>query len=550
MYRLVLDTSDSAYIYQNLSEDSIRTIGNWDYYFDFEIKDPKDLINIYNYIDLEHAVALKEILHLEKIGLEDDDTIIRLRDEKTWLECRVHVIYDEAKHPTDKIIRLSNITKIKNANDELTYMAYYDTLTGLYNRNYFVRSLGEFLHHAQEKKEIVSVLFINFDDFRRINDSLGIVIGDEIVQQFGQFLADFKSDNVIVSHFNGDSFCLAIYAPYGYCSVETIINAIQDRLKWPFYMSNKQEVSFTVSIGVAEYPEAAQTPLELINCAEVVMVKAKSTGHGSVRYFDVPILNEFLHNAALESKLREAVFNQNFTLHFQPQYYVVGKKLRGFEALIRWRDQDGQMISPYEFIPIAEKNGTIVPIGNWVIDESIAMFAEWRKKYGAALIISLNISAVQYAQADFIENLVAAVKGYGVEPSEVELEITENILINDFKEMIEKLQILREYGFGISLDDFGTGYSSLSYLKGLPITTLKIDKSFIDTVLTDENTRIITESMIAMVKNMGYEVIAEGVETEEQFKYLESIGCAAIQGYYLNKPMPADEIVEKVLKIK
>jgi len=547
MFRLICETSDRAYVYQNLVDNTISTISNWNYFFDFEVKDVKDLTEIFNAIEIEYAIAIREILGLEKTGLENKGTIIKLRDGKTWVELNATVIYDGEGNPTDKILRFNDITKIKNTNDELTYMAYYDIMTGLYNRNYFVRLLADQIRNAEQNKDIIAVLFINIDEFRKINDAFGMVIGDEVVQQFGQFLADFKSDNVIVSHFNADSYCISIYDPFEYRSVDIITTAIYDRLKWPFFMSNQQEIIISVSIGIAEYPEAATSALDLINCAEIVTFKAKSQGSNSIKYFDAPVLQDYLNNINIENKLKDAVFSQNFSLNFQPQYSIKSKKLRGMETLIRWRDNDGKMISPMQFIPIAEKSGAIVPIGAWVMDESIRTYAEWRKQYDYPMVLSLNISAIQYAQDDFISNVIETIDKYGVSHDEIELEITESVLINDFRDIIEKLHVLREYGIRISLDDFGTGYSSLSYLKGLPITTLKIDKSFIDTILLDENTKVITESIVFMVKKLGFETIAEGVETEEQYTYLESIGCDGIQGYYLNRPMPADEIEKKVL---
>lgn len=229
-------------------------------------------------------------------------------------------------------------------------------------------------------------------------------------------------------------------------------------------------------------------------------------------------------------------------MYYQPQFRTNDRKLRGVEALIRWKNDDGKMISPAVFIPIAEKSGTIVPIGTWVIEESMQAYAEWKRKYHYPLVMSLNISAIQYKQPDFIEQMLHLMEKYDVAPPEIELEITESVLIDDFTEVTEKLAVLRDIGIKISLDDFGTGYSSLSYLKGLPIDTLKIDKSFIDTVVTDENTRIITESIIYMVKKLGYETIAEGVETEEQYRYLNEIDCDNIQGYLLGKPMPSEKI--------
>ena len=206
------------------------------------------------------------------------------------------------------------------------------------------------------------------------------------------------------------------------------------------------------------------------------------------------------------------------------------------------------MISPAIFIPIAEKNGAIVPIGTWVLEESIKTFSEWKKKFDYSFILSLNISAIQYMRDEFVDNILGIIKKYNVNPQELELEITESVLIENFKEMTEKMCILRDYGIRISLDDFGTGYSSLSYLKGLPIDTLKIDKSFIDTSIADENTRIITESIIFMAKRLGFETVAEGVESNEQYNYLKEIGCDCIQGYLLGKPMSKEDCEQLLMK--
>ena len=547
MLRLICETSSSAFLYVNFEENIVKTLANWDYFFPgVEIKDTKDIAKLYAEVEDKYVLPLRELLFLEKTELQSDSGIIKLKDGKTWVECEVSIIYNEGNFPTDKIVRFKNVSKFQNQNDELTYMAYYDVLTGLYNRNYFVRLLADFVRKAEEKNTIVSVMFVDTDDSRKINDGLGIIVGDEVVQQFGQFLSEFKSDYVVVSHFNADIYCIAIYDPCGNRSVEYIYESIQERISSPFLLSTGQEIGISVSVGVAEYPEAAKSTLELINCAEIVMFRAKGLGKNAIQYFNAPILNDFLQNVSIENKLKEAVFCQNFTLNFQPQYHIEGKKLRGVEALIRWKDSDGKMISPAVFIPIAEKNGTIVPIGCWVIEESIKNYAAWKKKYSVDMILSLNISAIQYKRHEFIDNLMSIIRKYDVNPNDIELEITESVLIDNFIEMTEKLHVLREYGLRISLDDFGTGYSSLSYLKGLPIDTLKIDKSFVDTMLTDKNARIIMDSIVYMVKKLGFETIAEGVETQEQFDYLKSIECDCIQGYLLGKPLPGDEL-EKML---
>ncbi len=547
MYRLICNTSSNAFLYVNFIDNEVRTIANWEYFFsDVELKDMKDLAKLYSQVEDKYELPLRDLIFLEQKEMNTDSGIVRLKDGKTWVECETSILYDSMGNATDKVIRFKDISKFKKQNEELTYMAYYDMLTGLYNRNYFVRLLADFVRRAGENNDVVAVMFVDIDDFRKINDGFGIIVGDEIVQQFGQLLSEFQEENVLVSHFNADIYCIAIYNPGGNRTVEHIYKCIHERIRNPFLLSTGQEMMISVSVGVAEYPEAAKTTLELINCAEIVMFKAKRGGKDAIKYFDAPILNEFLQNVNIETKLKEAVFSQNFTMNFQPQYYADTKKLRGMEALIRWRDNDGKMISPALFIPIAEKNGAIVPIGTWVMEESIKTFVQWKKQYDCDVILSLNISAIQYMRDEFVDSIIGIIQKYDVDPRELELEITESVLIENFKNVMEKLHILREYGIRISLDDFGTGYSSLSYIKGLPIDTLKIDKSFINTIITDENTRIITESIIHMVKKLGFETIAEGVETEEQFHYLKEIGCDCIQGFLLGRPMPKEEM-EKLL---
>lgn len=542
MLRLICETSQSAFLYYNFADDKFQTVANWNHFFGFTVTDTRDLNRLYDCVEEQCVIPLREILFIEQQKLQSQSIEVKLRDKHICVQVEVNVVYDEAGNPTDKIVRFRDVTKLSAQNDELTYLAYYDVLTGLYNRNYFVRLMSDFVRKAQEENTTVAVMFMDFDDFRRINDGMGIIVGDELVQMFGQFLSDLIGENIVVSHFNGDVFCIGIYDPCGARSVETLYKTIRERLKRPFILSGGQELFITVSVGVAECPEAATSTLELINCAEIVMFKAKAMGKDNVLYYDGTILDEFLKSANIENQLKNAAFQQSFTMYYQPQFRTNDRKLRGVEALIRWKNDDGKMISPAVFIPIAEKSGTIVPIGTWVIEESLQAYAEWKRKYHYPLVMSLNVSAIQYKQPDFIEQMLRLMDKYDIAPSEIELEITESVLIDDFTEVTEKLAVLRDIGIKISLDDFGTGYSSLSYLKGLPIDTLKIDKSFIDTVVTDENTRIITESIIYMVKKLGYETIAEGVETEEQYRYLNEIDCDNIQGYLLGKPMPSEKI--------
>ncbi len=542
MYSRIFEVTESAFIYQSFENDLVATLGQWNKFFDFKVREPRDLSRILDLVEEAHVPELKNVLFLERQGETSAQTDCQLKATKGWLQFRAFVIYTNDGKPVNRVICILNVTKAKIQNEELNYMAYYDGLTGLYNRNYFVRLLTEYIKTAREKNAVVSVMFIDIDDFRKVNDGLGIMVGDELVQQFGFFLKEICGDDMIACHLHSDAFCLAVYDSSGARSVDAIYRTIQQRVKDPFYISSGQEITVTVSVGVAEYPEAAESALELMNCAELVVFKCKKQGKNVLQYFAPPILENFLNSIELENKLKKAVYNNDFHMFYQPQYYAGNRRLRGVEALIRWKDDDAQMISPATFIPVAEKNGSIITIGKWVVEESIKQYAVWRKQFGFPFIMSINISALQYKREDFVDSIVGILNKYHVKPAEVELEITESVLIDDFGAVYEKLKILRNYGIRISLDDFGTGFSSLSYLKKLPIDTLKIDKSFIDTVMTDSATRVITEAIINMVKSLGFESIAEGVEEEQQYNYLHAIGCDVIQGYLFGKPLSPEEL--------
>ena len=252
MFRLVCDTTNNAFLYYSFEKSEVVTLGNWDDHFSFRVKDSKEFVRICEEFEENNAQMLKDVLYLEKSGLERSTVECHIKNGRKWLEFETRVSYDEAGVPTDKIICIRDITKFKNQNDELKYMAYYDSLTGLYNRNYFVMRLGEFVRKAEEEQCVVSVLFIDIDDFRKINDGMGLVIGDEVVQQYGQFLCNFLSENVIVCHMNSDVFCMAIYDPCGSRTVEAIHKKIQERIQKGFVLSNGLELHLTVSIGVAE----------------------------------------------------------------------------------------------------------------------------------------------------------------------------------------------------------------------------------------------------------------------------------------------------------
>ncbi len=550
MYRLFFDTSQRAFLYVNYETGSARTLGNWNTFFDITISEAARLPELEEYFSEESKENVRRLLFVEKEGKSRQALDCKLNDEKTWVCVDVSVFKNASGEVTEKIVAVSDVTKQRNRQDELAYMAYYDSITGLYNRNYFISKLKDYVDKAKEQNVVVSVMLLDIDDFHNISDVRGIVTGDEIIQNLGIFIHGLSEDNVIASRFDSDIFCIGIYDPCGHRSVDTIYRSIKEYLAKPMKLTDMTDASISVSVGVAEYPESSDDALSLINCAEIVMYKAKKQGKNNIKFFDTAILNNFLNEVAIENKLKDAVLSANFSMNYQPQFSAHNKRLRGVEALIRWKDSDGNMISPSVFIPLAEKNGTIIPIGDFVLNESIRQFMEWKKKFDLNVILSINISSIQYAKPDFVPKVMAVLNKYDMNPELLELEVTESVLIDDFKTITDKMLELRDYGIKVSLDDFGTGFSSLAYLRGLPINTLKIDKSFIDNILKDDASKVIVESVIAMSEKLGFETVAEGVETKEQLDYLtEHTNCDLIQGFYLGKPTDDKGIEELMLRI-
>lgn len=549
IYKLICEASKRVFIYYQPSTGIIKSYGHWNDYFDFPLNDYSDLLRTLEILDEEEKEKVHTLFFLEKEGKNELSYTAKLKDGSHYIE--IHSLLHKSDNDSDveKLISFADVTDKKNLDNELSFMAYYDSVTGLYNRNYYVQKVKELLESAKRNNTVVAILMIDIDDFHKINDGLGIIYGDEVIQNFGIFLRELTCDNIIASRFDGDFYSLAIYSPVGNTSVDHIYNTIKERLANPFILTNGSDVSFTVSVGVSEFPESGSDVLELINGAEIVMLKAKDSGKDTIRYFDSSVLTEFKNSISIENKLKLAVNDMSFFLNFQPQYCSVTHRLRGVETLIRWKDSEGKLISPAMFIPIAERSGAIISIGDWVLDRSISTFMEWKRKFNYDMILSVNISSIQYKRNDFVNKVISTINKYEMNPEELELEITESVLIDDLSSVFAKMDELRDFGVKISIDDFGTGFSSLSYLKDLPADTLKIDKSFIDTIISDYSTKIIVSSIIDMSKKLGYKTVAEGVETKDQLNYLEEIGCDIIQGYYLGKPVLPENIEELLLRL-
>ncbi len=472
----------------------------------------------------------------------------RIHEGRTWISHTGTNRYDENGEIIEKFSFFRDISELKEKQLELEYMAYFDNETGVYNRNYFVKRLERAVGKIPNSYNKVQVLYLDIDNYNIINDSVGFVLGDELIIKFAKMLNEYVTHTLKVGRFNNDEFAIAFYDAENDDSALQLYKDIIKKLEKPIELSDGSKVYVSVSAGIASYPSGGKTAVDLIRCADIAMYNVKQHGKNGMFVFEENMLKKFMKNVKLEQKLKTAVDTLGFMLYYQPQYFSEKKELRGVEALIRWQLANGEYISPGEFIPMAEKNGCIVNIGTWVIKHALADYAVWRREYGYEGIISINISAIQLREKNFKDTLLHYVEINNLSPEHIEIEITESVLIEDFESTISILEELRNRGFKVSLDDFGTGYSSLSYLRDIPIDTLKIDKSFVDTILLDDSTSIITDAVITMVKKLGLETIAEGVETEEQFEYLKNMHCDNIQGFLLGKPMPGEKLIELIME--
>jgi len=333
-----------------------------------------------------------------------------------------------------------------------------------------------------------------------------------------------------------------------YTVISNLCEKLLCQLNCEISVAGKQ-VFTSASIGITVFPDDGNETNILLKNADTAMYSAKYNGKAKYSFFNKNMSDIVVRRVEIEKGLRNALQNNEFEIYYQPQIDIINNKIKGFEALLRWNNFELGRISPAEFIPVAEKSGLIIPMGDWIIKTTCLQNNLWKSKGYIYDTIAINLSAVQLQNDKFEENLKRIISETGVNPRFVELEITESILMKDFEKSVKLLTEIRDLGINIALDDFGTGYSSLSYLKQLPINTLKIDKSFIDNIATNEREKAIVDGIIQLAQKIDLDVIAEGVETKQQIKLLQSIGCNQIQGYYFSRPLPADEIEEKFLKI-
>jgi diguanylate cyclase (GGDEF)-like protein/PAS domain S-box-containing protein len=441
-------------------------------------------------------------------------------------------------------IRLAAITiERHHANQKIGHMAYHDALTGLPNRILLKDRLNQAIIHAQRIKDGVALLFIDLDQFKLINDSLGHHIGDKLLQSVAQRLQYCMRKDDTLARFGGDEFVLVLMAPADEHSAGQVAEKIRDVLQLPI-MVEGNELHVGCSIGISLYPYDGIDTETLMRNADIAMYHAKERGRGNFQYFtpDLNVVAQYRHSIA--HQLRQALAKDEFRLDYQCQVDMVSGTIFGIEALIRWQQPERGLVEPLEFIPIAEDTGLILPIGEWVLREGCTQLKRWLDDGNPGLSMSINLSVRQVLQPDIVGIVERILDETGLPPSALNLEITENILMLPLEENMMTLQQLSKLGVKLSLDDFGTGYSSLSYLQRFSLNVLKIDQSFVRGIGNDENDMAITNAIIAMANTMDLKVIAEGVETPEQATFLQQHGCHSAQGFYFSKPVSAARVTE------
>lgn len=434
----------------------------------------------------------------------------------------------------------SRLDSIEKLNNQLRYSVYYDTLTTLRNRTSLNSALDAVIQDAKESGGKFGLLVVDLDNLKHVNDSEGHAAGDELIVKFAAILHDLESVNISCFRFSSDEFFVLMKQVSSAQPLENIGNELKRKMN---------DLGIGLSGGIALYPDDAGTTEELLRYTDLALNEAKKQGRNKICRFETGIKKLFLQRVNIENKLSEALKKKLFQLFYQPQFDVATGTLRGFEALIRWHDSELGWVSPEKFIPLAEESRLVIPIGDWVIDTALMTLSNWEREKGFDGILGVNISPLQFKEKNFMKKLRDKVIWSKINPKHLELEITEGILIDDFDDILEKLQTIKSMGVSISLDDFGTGYSSIRYLRILPINTLKIDKSFIANISTKGNKETeITESIVSLVAKMGLDTIAEGVETEEQLEALKGFGEKKlnVQGFLKGKPMPK-YLCDKVL---
>lgn len=460
--------------------------------------------------------------------------------------CAIQCVGAQVAHgePPLYVAVLNDITLQKRAEQELRYLANFDTLTNLPNRALLSERLSRAIVRARRQNHRIAVLFLDLDRFKDINDSLGHTAGDRILRAAAMRLQDTVGEHQTVARLGGDEFTVVLETLGDPADADRIAREIIMAFEAPLVLDDRQEVVISPSIGISLYPDHGQVPTELLKQADTAMYQAKAAGRRTfVRYDDsMEIANR--RRAQISSALHKVLDRGELHLVYQPRLALARQRIVGVEALLRWTSEEYGEIPPVQFIPLAEESGLILEIGEWVLREACMTLQHWHRLGLTELSMAVNVSVLQLLRGDFVDVVRRVLADTGVPPQRLELELTESVLMANAEQTAAKLAAIREMGVCLAIDDFGTGYSSLAYLKRLPITTLKIDKAFINDLSQNPDDASITTTVITMAHSLGLNVVAEGVESETQVRFLGHYRCDEIQGHWLSRPILAPHCLE------
>jgi diguanylate cyclase (GGDEF)-like protein len=462
----------------------------------------------------------------------------------------------------DKVtVIMTNISDYKQATERAKYLAQHDPLTDLPNRYLFNDRLKQAMAHAERESQLLALLFLDIDNFKHINDTIGHKAGDTLLKNIADrlILCMRRTDSIshsltdnsehLLARLGGDEFTILLTDVRNIQDPAIVAQRILNTMAKPFIIG-AQEVFVTASLGIAVYPADGKDIDTLLINADVAMYQAKNQGRNNFQYYSESMNIFTVERFEIENKLRKAMDNNEFMLFYQPQIDISTGGMIGVEALIRWLQPDLVLIKPGQFISLAEQTGLIIPIGNWVLHTACAENRAWQKAGLKPLRMTVNVSGIQFGQNNFVETVSGILSDTGLEPKYLQLELTEGTIMQDSQASIKKLQSLKTMGIQIAIDDFGTGYSSLSYLKRFPLSTLKIDYSFVKDLITSPNDQAIVKAIIDLAHNFNLKVIAEGVENRKQLAFLRGCGCEGVQGHLICPPVNSAVLGEFLKKKK
>lgn len=474
------------------------------------------------------------------VGLTADCVLIRRDGVEMAIEDSGAPIHSRSGRIEGAVLVFHDVSESRAMKQKMAHLAQHDFLTGLPNRALLNERLSQAIGLADRHRRQVALMFVDLDNFKYVNDSLGHMIGDQLLQAVAASLSDCVRGTDTISRQGGDEFVILLAEIEQPRDVINVAEKLLAALAVPLQISG-HEIHVTLSIGISIYPDDGADAETMMRNADTAMYAAKTGGRNNYQFFKSEMNTHMVRRMMIENGLRRAVKRGEFMLHYQPQIDLASGRIAGIEALIRWQDPELGIIYPEQFILIAEESGLIVPIGRWVLREACRQVKAWLDAGLGAVPVAVNISAAEFRCKDFREGVAMILKETGLPPRYLELELTENVLMRDAEASISELQALKAMGLHLAIDDFGTGYSSLSYLKRFPIDTLKIDQSFVRDVATNEDDAIIVGAVIGMGRNLKQRVIAEGVETLEQFSFLCAKQCAQGQGFRFSHPMSAED---------